>query len=122
MSEERHVLITGGAGYIGSVLTEALLRRGYWVTVVDALLFGGESLLAYLPHPAFHFMRADVCDEGVILAAAREAGDHVKPTLTVDAMLCIGCRICEAACSLRFTITSDPTAGERSLLWYWRQI
>ena len=39
------VLITGGAGYIGSLLTDVLLKRGYHVTVVDDLLFGGESLL-----------------------------------------------------------------------------
>ncbi len=40
MSKDRHVLITGGAGYIGSLLTGELLREGYRVTVVDDLLFG----------------------------------------------------------------------------------
>jgi nucleoside-diphosphate-sugar epimerase len=48
-----HILVTGGAGYIGSLLTGELLRRGCRVTVIDDLLFGGESLLAYLPHPGF---------------------------------------------------------------------
>ena len=43
-----HVLITGGAGYIGSLLTGVLLEQGYRVTVVDDLLFGGDSLLPYL--------------------------------------------------------------------------
>ncbi|MFN2233130.1 MAG: NAD-dependent epimerase/dehydratase family protein, partial [Anaerolineales bacterium] len=52
MNEPQHVLITGGAGYIGSYLTGELLRLGMQVTVVDELLFGGESLLAYLAHPS----------------------------------------------------------------------
>ena len=51
------VLITGGAGYIGSLLTGVLLNRGYHVTVVDDLLFGGESLLGYLHHPSFRFIK-----------------------------------------------------------------
>lgn len=46
-----HVLVTGGAGYIGSLFTGLLLHRGYRMTVVDDLLFGGESLLGYWHHP-----------------------------------------------------------------------
>jgi nucleoside-diphosphate-sugar epimerase len=51
------VLITGGAGYIGSLLTGELPNRGYLVTVVNDLLFGGESLLGYWHHPHFRFVR-----------------------------------------------------------------
>ncbi len=58
----RRILITGGAGYIGSLLAGELLRGGHRVTVVDTLLFGGESLLAYLAHPGFAFRRVDVTD------------------------------------------------------------
>lgn len=54
------VLITGGAGYIGSMLTGVLLAAGHEVTVVDSLMFGGESLLPYFPHPSFRFHKADV--------------------------------------------------------------
>jgi len=61
-----HVLVTGGAGYIGSLLVEELLRSGRRVTVLDALVHGGNSLLAYLPHPGFAFHRADVCDREAI--------------------------------------------------------
>lgn len=59
------VLITGGAGYIGSLLTGVLLNRGYQVTVVDDLLFGGESLLGYWHHPNFRFVKGNVCDPGL---------------------------------------------------------
>jgi nucleoside-diphosphate-sugar epimerase len=61
-----HILITGGAGYIGSLLTGVLLQRGFAVTVVDDLLFGGESLLAYFSHPNFRFIKGDVCDPSVL--------------------------------------------------------
>lgn len=64
--EPQRVLITGGAGYIGSLLTGVLLNRGYSVTVVDDLLFGGESLLGYWHHPNFHFAKGDVCDKELI--------------------------------------------------------
>src|SRR5467141_960618 len=55
----RH-LITGGAGYIGSLLTGSLLAAGYEVVVVDNLLFGGDSLLAFMANPLFRFRKADV--------------------------------------------------------------
>jgi nucleoside-diphosphate-sugar epimerase len=61
MSEE-HIVVTGGAGYIGSLFTAHLLRLGHRVTVVDNLLFGGESLLTFLPNPKFHFTKADVTE------------------------------------------------------------
>ncbi|MDA2933347.1 NAD(P)-dependent oxidoreductase [Acidobacteria bacterium AH-259-D05] len=59
-------LITGGAGYIGSLLTGLLLQQGHHVTVVDDLLFGGDSLLAYWQHPNFSFLKADVTDSGQV--------------------------------------------------------
>jgi nucleoside-diphosphate-sugar epimerase len=62
MSDPRHVVVTGGAGYVGSLLTANLLQAGCRVTVVDNLLFGGESLLTVLSHPNFHFSLADVTE------------------------------------------------------------
>jgi len=61
------VVITGGAGYIGSALTGELLRRGYQVHVLDALLFGGDSILAYLAHPSFSFEKTDLAAPEVAL-------------------------------------------------------
>ncbi|MCA9408458.1 MAG: NAD-dependent epimerase/dehydratase family protein [Candidatus Omnitrophica bacterium] len=57
---QKHILITGGAGYIGSTLTGYLLNHQFKVTVVDNLSFGGESLLAYWNHPHFSFINADL--------------------------------------------------------------
>ena len=59
---QKHVVVTGGAGYIGSLLTAQLLQQGHLVTVIDNLLFGGESLMTFLSHPNFHFAKADVSE------------------------------------------------------------
>ena len=66
MTDQRHILITGGAGYIGSLLTSELLRANYRVTVLDSLLFGGESLVPFLNHPNFHFVKGDVTEPRAI--------------------------------------------------------
>jgi nucleoside-diphosphate-sugar epimerase len=63
MEHSSHILITGGAGYIGSLLAGTLLYGGHRVTVVDDLLFGGDSLMGYLTHPHFRFVKANVCEE-----------------------------------------------------------
>lgn len=54
------ILITGGAGYIGSLLTAELLADGHRVTVVDRLMFGGDSILPFLGHPSFAFEQRNV--------------------------------------------------------------
>ncbi len=63
------VLVTGGAGYIGSTLVHQLLDAGYAVRVLDNLTFGGESLLGVLDHPAFEFVHGDVRDESTVRSA-----------------------------------------------------
>src|SRR5579859_3403612 len=60
------VLLTGGAGYLGSVLVGHLLQRGYQVTVLDSLLYGQASLLGYCRDRRFEFVRADARDERVL--------------------------------------------------------
>jgi nucleoside-diphosphate-sugar epimerase len=54
-----HVLVTGGAGYIGSVLTELLLERGYEVTILDRFFFG-DTIADLRVHPKLHIVRDDV--------------------------------------------------------------
>ena len=45
------VLVTGGAGYVGSTLTRDLLASGYRVRCLDLLLYGGKSIAGFINHP-----------------------------------------------------------------------
>jgi len=54
------VLITGGAGYLGSVIVDKLLKAGYGVIVLDKLLFNQTSLLQYTSNPNFKFLLKDL--------------------------------------------------------------
>ena len=56
------VLITGGAGYLGSTLSEELLNRGYKVTALDNLLYKQISLLHLCSNEHFNFIQQDVTD------------------------------------------------------------
>jgi nucleoside-diphosphate-sugar epimerase len=94
MDTKGHVLVTGGAGYIGSLLTGELLRQGYQVTVVDSLLYGGESLLGCWAHPGFHFARADVSEPGAIRSALRR--DWPKPQAVVHLAAIVGFPACQS--------------------------
>ncbi len=57
----KSVLVTGGAGYIGSILVPALLKKGYKVTVLDSLIFNQTSLLDCCVDPNFEFIQGDIC-------------------------------------------------------------
>ena len=57
-----HILVTGGAGYVGSGLLRELLNENYKVTCVDSLMFGGESLLDIWHNKNFIFIKCDVND------------------------------------------------------------
>ncbi|MBN8579354.1 MAG: NAD(P)-dependent oxidoreductase [Anaerolineae bacterium] len=91
---DRHILITGGAGYIGSLLTSELLRQNYRVTLLDSLLFGGESILPFMSHPNFHFIKSDVTESRAIRDAVKK--DWGKPDAIVHLAGIVGFPACQA--------------------------
>ena len=63
------VLVTGGAGYVGSVLIPQLLECGHEAIVYDSLRYGGHALLPLFRHKTFSFIKGDVCDADAIRSA-----------------------------------------------------
>ena len=57
-----HILVIGGAGYIGSILCEHLIDSGYKVTVLDNLMYKQQSLFHLCANPKFHLEFGDACD------------------------------------------------------------
>jgi nucleoside-diphosphate-sugar epimerase len=60
------ILVTGGAGYIGSMLVPDLLAKGHEVTVLDSLLFGQHTLLECCANDKFSLVRGDARDEALL--------------------------------------------------------
>lgn len=83
-----HVLVVGGAGYIGSLLSERLLQLGYTVRVLDSLLYGRESLRALEEHPDFELMIGD----------CRNIRDVIRAVRGVDAIVHLAAIVGDPAC------------------------
>jgi lipopolysaccharide/colanic/teichoic acid biosynthesis glycosyltransferase/nucleoside-diphosphate-sugar epimerase len=87
---ERTVLVTGGAGYIGSHLVRKLLSRGHRVRVVDSCLYGAHGLRALNHHPRLELIEGDV----------RHIHTMDIATKGVDTVIALGALVGDAACEL----------------------
>lgn len=82
MKKNQHVLVTGGAGYLGSVLCEHLLDKGYQVTVVDNLIHKQASLFHLCHYPSFNFVFGDVRGELLMRDLIKRA-DAILPLAAI---------------------------------------
>jgi nucleoside-diphosphate-sugar epimerase len=85
---KKHVFITGGAGYIGSVLCEHLLDEGHSVTVLDSLLFAQQSLFHLCGNKNFNFIFGDARDEKQLRLGMKNADVIIPLAAIVGAPAC----------------------------------
>ena len=67
------ILITGGAGYVGTGLIPVLLNEGFEVCVYDNLSFGGDPILPFFRNPKFSFILGDIRDLNGLKKATKDA-------------------------------------------------
>ncbi len=82
------VLVTGGAGYVGSVVSAHLLAAGWEVTVLDKLVYGGEALLGLFGNPCFRLIAGDVRDPDTLRRAVDGASAVVHLAAVVGEAAC----------------------------------
>jgi nucleoside-diphosphate-sugar epimerase len=82
------VLVTGGAGYLGSILVPALLDRGFDVTVVDNFMYGQDSLAAVCHDRRFSVVRGDVRSMDTMRPLVKDADVIIPLAALVGAPLC----------------------------------
>lgn len=93
----KHVLVIGGAGYIGSALLPKLLNKGYHVRLLDLLLFGEEPIGHFVDHPRLEIMQADF----------RQVDQVVQAMQGMDAVIHLGAIVGDPACALDEELTID---------------
>ena len=101
------ILVTGGAGYVGSTLVPMLLEQGHRVRVYDMLKFGGHGLLPCCQNPKFELMRGDVIDR-----------DGMKKALDgIDAVVHLAAIVGYPACKKEPQLAQSTNVdGTRTLL------
>jgi len=93
----KKVLVTGGAGYIGSVLVKLLLDRGYFVRVLDNLSFGGEAIVELFNNDSFDFAKGDIRNRDDLKVAMKDI-DYVAHLASI---------VGDPACAIEPELTKD---------------
>ena len=95
------ILVTGGAGYIGSILVPTLLGKGYNVTVLDNLMYNQSSLIPCCSDPDFDFIKGDICDETLMTSLVPKF-DIIIPLAAI-----VGAPACKANLTLAKIVNYD---------------
>lgn len=85
-----NILVTGGGGYVGSVLVPKLLKKGYNVTVIDLFIYGEEALDAVKNNPALTLIKGDIRDRALLK----------KHMAGVDSVIHLACISNDPSCEL----------------------
>lgn len=103
MSAYKNVLITGGAGFVGSLVIPALLETGHKVRVVDNLMYGGMTLIPLFRHRNFEFVKGDVTDPEV----AKKAMEGMDAVIHLAAI--VGYPACKRNPELAYAVNVEAT-------------
>jgi nucleoside-diphosphate-sugar epimerase len=102
----KRVLVLGGAGYLGSVLVGQLLRRGFAVRVLDAFLFGDQSLNEFKSHPKAEIIRGDVRDTELVAQSMRDC----------DAVIHLAAIVGDSACEEHKALATEVNRNATRML------
>jgi len=102
----KNILVIGGAGYLGSVLVRKLLSRGYRVTVMDALMYGDDSIRDLYGHSRFDLIRGDI----------RNVETVIRSLQYVDAVVHLGGLVGDPACDLDEKLTLEVNLAANYLV------
>ncbi len=100
---KKEVLITGGAGYIGTTLIPELLIKGYNVTVYDSLSYEGDILIPYFANPNFKFIKGDILEKDKLQKAV-EGKDVI-----IHLAALVGYAACERNHNMTQLVNCDAT-------------
>lgn len=103
----QRILVTGAAGYIGSVVTRQLLSKNYKVRALDILNFGGEALIDVYNHKNFEFLKGDVRIDSDIRNALKD----------VDAVVHLAAIVGDPACSIQPDVATSTNFDGSKLLF-----
>jgi len=101
------VLVTGGAGYIGSILCRLLIAEGYHVRILDRLLFGGESVMELLNYSNFEFINGDT----------RVKEDREKAVKGMNYIIHLAAIVGDPACSKNPDLAKETNLDATKLLY-----
>ncbi len=83
-----HILVTGGAGYLGSTMVPDLLQQGHQVTVLDNFMYKQASLNHVCHHPKFSVVKGDIRIESVMAPLIKKADVVIPLAALVGAPMC----------------------------------
>src|SRR3989339_301786 len=86
--ESKKILVTGGAGYVGSNFIRDALAANYKIRCLDLLIYGGKSLKGYINHPNFEFIRGDIRDVALLERALQDVDKVVHLAAIVGDKQC----------------------------------
>lgn len=110
MKKLKRVLITGGAGYIGTSLIPLLLKKGYLVTVYDSVQYDGNVLIPYFDNPNFSFINGDIVDSPSLKRAVK------NQDIVIHLAAIVGYDACEKNKKMAKLVNSKATKNLVSLL------